>query len=288
MDRRSIFSTLESIGAVSVPNVTQFASRTRNRDVPVYRDQVTGVIFIDDFYVGDTEYVNADYRTSGEKTEGVQDAVDTERRVSELRQFVVGKSILDFGFGSGNFLRATMSLAASAYGVELDAHGLESLQRDGIECASSLDGLNGAFDTAFMFHVLEHLPDPIQTLGEIRRSLRPDPGFLVVEVPHARDYLISHLGCAEFTEFTLWSQHLILHTRDSLERLLHAAGFQHVSIRSVQRFSIANHLTWLRWGVPGGHESLLSLIETDGLRREYASSLAAVDASDTLLAVARV
>lgn len=208
--------------------------------------------------MGDAEYVDGDYRATGAKFEDAQDALGTERRVGELLQYIHGESILDFGFGSGSFLRATISLASSTYGVERDVRGIESLQRDGIECSSSRR-LTGAFDIAFLFHVVEHLPDPIQTLGQIRLSLRPDSGLLVVEVPHARDFLLGHLSCAEFTEFTLWSRHLILHTRDSLTRLLHAAGLQDVLTRSVQRFTIANHLTWLRWGVLGGHASPLSL-----------------------------
>jgi hypothetical protein len=93
---------------------------------------------------------------------------------------------------------------------------------------------------------LEHLPDPAATLHELRASLKPDgEGTLIIEVPHARDFLIEALKLQEFIDFTLWSQHLVLHTRESLRLLLADAGYRNVMIEGVQRYSIANHLHWL-------------------------------------------
>ena len=88
-------------------------------------------------------------------------------------------------------------------------------------------------------------------LGELHSIFESDEGTLVVEVPHARDFLITQLQCESFTNFSLWSQHLVLHTRDSLQKLLSAAGFVDIHIIGVQRYGLANHLTWLSEGKPG-------------------------------------
>ena len=142
-------------------------------------------------------------------------------------------------------------------------------------------------DVAFMFHVLEHLPDPLPVLESIGKITRPSVGLLVVEVPHANDFPITDARCQPFIDFTLWSQHLVLHTRDSLKRLLQAAGFTEISIYGIQRYGLANHLTWLAEGKPGGHKGHLSCFETPELSDAYRAALAARDSTDTLVAVAR-
>jgi hypothetical protein len=138
-----------------------------------------------------------------------------------------------------------------------------------------------------MFHVLEHLPDPLPILKTLRDITGPSQGVLVVEVPHARDFLINEVHCQPFIDFTLWSQHLVLHTRESLKRLLQAAGFNDVSIYGLQRYGLANHLTWLSKGKPGGHKGPLSHFENPALSNAYHSALASKDNTDTLIAIAR-
>jgi hypothetical protein len=139
-----------------------------------------------------------------------------------------------------------------------------------------------------MFHVLEHLPDPLKVLSELHSILEPDKGTLIVEIPNANDFLISQMQCESFINFSLWSQHLVLYTRDSLHKLLSAAGFVDIRITGVQRYGLANHLTWLSEGKPGGHRGQLAFFENADLSMAYQSALAAQDSTDTLVAIARV
>ena len=278
--------TLEKIGAISSAYVSQIAPRTRDREVPVFRDSKTGVIFIDDYYVGDAEYEIGDNQGDSLMF-NLEDLLDTERRVSSFRPFYFGRKVVDFGCGAGNFLRAVDSSTSSAFGVEFQRSCRDALNRDGIQCFSDMSQIP-PIETAFMFHVLEHLPDPLSVLAEMRSCFEPDGGTLIVEVPHANDFLINALQCKPFIDFTLWSQHLVLHTRDSLHKLLDAAGFIDIRITGVQRYGLANHLTWLSEGKPGGHKGPLSLLETPALSNAYKSALAAQDCTDTLVAVAKV
>jgi hypothetical protein len=98
--------------------------------------------------------------------------------------------------------------------------------------------------------------------------------------------MIQNLELQSFVDFTLWSQHLILHTRESLTAFLQEAGFKSITIEGVQRYGISNHLQWLKTGKPGGHKSPLSLIETTALKNSYADALSKLDANDTIVAVA--
>ena len=285
MSLSSIRETLVAIGAVDPAHVEVLAARTRDRDVKVLRDSTSGVIFIDDHYVGDDEYVSGEYRGPDDPITLV-DTVDRDRRAAALMPLCVGRRVLDFGCGRGLFLREVSAVAASVQGVELQESYREELASVGIPCAPSLATVSAPVDTVTMFHVLEHLPHPIETLQKIRGLMAPS-GDLVVEVPHARDLLLADMDVEAFRSFTLWSQHLVLHTRDSLRRLLESAGFRDIDIRGVQRYGIGNHLHWLRHGEPSGHSSPLAVLETPALRQAYEDSLNRIDATDTLVAHAR-
>ena len=277
--------TLEAIGAINPNDVGLFSDRTRDRNIPVWRDSTSGVIFIEDFFVGDDEYSSGSYRgTSHEPT--FEDLSDTRRRVGQFRPLYYGKKVIDFGCGAGTFLRSIQKEARTLQGVELQESYRDGLLGDGIECFVEISKCSEA-DVLFMFHVLEHLPDPLPILRQALDLVRPSHGEVVIEVPHANDFLITQVKCQPFINFTLWSQHLILHTRDSLRRLLSAAGFAEISIFGEQRYGLSNHLRWLSEGLPGGHLGALSAIETQQLRDEYKNALAAIDATDTLIAVAR-
>ena len=285
MTSPSIRALLERIGAIDGERVTAFASHTRDREIPVWHDPVSGVIFIDDFYVGDAQYASGGYRHSSSGFD-FEDHCDTQRRVTDLRSLYFGRRVLDFGCGAGNFLRTIKDSALHVQGVELQDSFRNRLVQDGIECFDSI-AESSAVDIVFMFHVLEHLPDPVEVLREIRTKISGENGVLVVEVPHAKAFLITVAQCQSFIDFTLWSQHLILHTHDSLNRILAAAGFRDIQVRGVQRYGLANHMKWLAKGEPGGHKDTFSLFETPALNQQYCAALAAMNATDTLIATAK-
>ena len=127
MPTSRIRETLTSIGAIHGDDVVPFAARTRDREVEVFRDRVTDVIFIDDFYVGDDEYESGEYR--GDDALSFEDRMDSHRRIASFRDLYANRRILDFGCGAGNFLRGAQEHAQSVYGTELQrsysgaAHG---------------------------------------------------------------------------------------------------------------------------------------------------------------------
>jgi len=291
MGHSKIRSTLIDLGAISEPTISLFSPRTRDANVPVYRDDVSGVIFIDEYFVGENVYSEGTYRDSTCGGGGYEDVVDTRRRLAELEQFYSGKNVVDLGCGEGNFLRGMKSLAHAIFGTELQESSRNQLMVEGIPCFASLEEIPaGTLDVAFMMHMLEHLPDPLSFLKSVREKLigAQSRGRIIIEVPHAKDFLIDQLHVSEFVASTLWSQHLVLHTRASLRLLLTEAGFTNIVILGVQRYPLSNHLAWLAHRVPGGHKTSLSAIDSPLLLQSYASALAAIDATDTLLAVADV
>lgn len=290
----SIRESLEMLGLTSENTAKLFHKGTRdNPNIDVYRDRSSGVIYINDFYVGEKEYESGEYRKDSSslfaRTSQFTDyerTIDCMRRIENLQQFYIGKQIVDFGCGFGDFLYAAKKFTTKAIGIELQEDCIKDLNNKGVYCFKSLGNIpSESIDTFFLFHSLEHLPEPLSVLAEIREKLSRQ-GKIVIEVPHANDFLISILGQESFIDFTLWSQHLILHTRASLKAFLEHSGYKNILIKGIQRFPISNHMYWMTKNKPGGHRSNLSLLETPDLKQAYASALTAADATDTLLAIA--
>ena len=135
-----------------------------------------------------------------------------------------------------------------------------------------------------MFHVFEHLIDPINTLKVLKNKMAIG-GKIIIEVPHAKDFLLSLLDLETFKAFTFWSEHLILHTRESLRVFLEKGGFSNVTVKGYQRYPLANHLHWLAKGKPAGH-IIWDHLRTVMLDTEYENMLAQIDLTDTLIATA--
>ena len=290
----SIFDDLRKVGLTSESSSLLFHVGTRdNPHLRVYRDSISGVIFIKDFYVGDSEYVSGDYRYNSKSLDSTSTSsvdyerlVDCDRRSTCFRSFYAGKKVLDFGCGYGDFLLSASNIASSVVGIELQETCIKHLRAHNISCYSSLDSLpDSTFDSAFLFHSFEHLENPLAVLSDLRNKLASS-GKIVIEVPHANDFLISHLKLDSFIDFTLWSQHLILHTRESLRLFLEYAGFKNILVKGIQRYSISNHLQWVLNNRPGGHRSSVSILESESLVDSYSAALSAADMNDTLVAVA--
>ena len=285
-----ISDTLLRIGAIKKENLEIFSNKTRdNNCLTVFKDRMSKVIYIDDFYVGEKIYESGSYRNEFNQSSirDFEDVTDSDRRFNSYKQFIVGKSIVDFGCGAGNFMKQSRNLAKSLVGVELQKNFIDALNKENIKCFKDVNEIENEQDCIFLFHSLEHLHNPIDLLIKIRNKLKGNEhGKIIIEVPHAKDFLINTLKAQSFIDFTLWSQHLVLHTRESLRLLLEYCGFKGVIIEGVQRYSISNHINWLNNNKPGGHKEILSLFETQELVGAYANALSKIDANDTLVAIA--
>jgi 2-polyprenyl-3-methyl-5-hydroxy-6-metoxy-1,4-benzoquinol methylase len=288
-----IFHYLKQLNLTSESTRSLFNIGTRDiEDLKVWRDEVSGVIFIDDFYTGNDTYIDGSYREDKVLLQSEKPAFerisDANRRFNDNLKYVAGKKVADFGCGSGNFLRLVSPYCEDVKGVELQQNYVDSLNADGIHCVNDLDKIKDkSVDVFLSFHVIEHLPNPIETLSQIIKKT-VSGGTVLIEVPHANDFLLSVVSNEPFKKFTLWSQHLVLHTRESLLRTLKFVGLEDIQIEGGQRYPLSNKLHWLANGKAGGHKSPLSVIDSKLLSDAYESSLARIDATDTLVAIAKV
>jgi 2-polyprenyl-3-methyl-5-hydroxy-6-metoxy-1,4-benzoquinol methylase len=208
-------------------------------------------------------------------------AEDDVRRSKQFLPFLRGRDVIDVGCGTGGFMDRIRAQVRSIVGVEPQSDVRKELQELGyIIYRTTFEAPKESRDVATLLHVLEHILEPLKTLGEVRSILRPG-GHIIIEVPHARDVL---LKLNDFKAFSLWSEHLVLHTKESLRTYLTAADFTDIKIDGYQRYPLANHIGWFVDGKPGGQTRLK---EFGPLADDYARMLLESDQTDTLIATAR-
>ena len=79
-----------------------------------------------------------------------------------------------------------------------------------------------------MFHILEHIPYQVETLRALKQKLSKK-GKIIIEVPSAQDFLLTFENLDKFKKFTFWSEHLILHTENSLRKVLKSSGLKNIN-----------------------------------------------------------
>ncbi len=250
----------------------------------------SGVVMLDSIEHIDEAYypdkTHTGLAASGSRTELVKTlSEDTIRRVEQFRSQIAGKHWLDFGTGAGAILDELAGDAAAISAIEPQGEFQALLRSSGYTVHSNIrDVAPASIDIVTLFHVFEHLPDPLADLEATKRTLCPG-GHVVIEVPHANDALLTRFDSDAFARFTMWGEHLLLHTKASLTTFLEAAGFVDIEVEGFQRYPLANTLHWLANGKPGGHQVWADLRD-DELDERYSSLLDSLNMTDTLIATA--
>jgi SAM-dependent methyltransferase len=256
----------------------------------VLRCDDCGLVYLESFDHIPDDYYTEEYTERNHPGETWREVlnkcrVDDLRRAADLGSLVANKTFLDVGCGVGGVLLELKDRCRQLAGVELQERWRGPLSKAGIEVRESLDSFSGrAFDVIGLFHVLEHVKDPVPFLKKLVKMLALG-GQLIIEVPSADDALLSLYHCRPFSEFTYWSPHLFLYNRRTLGMLLDKAGLKTHYIRQLQRYPLSNHLRWLSVGKPGGHIDW-SFMDSPRLTAAYADQLGALGLTDTLLASA--
>jgi 2-polyprenyl-3-methyl-5-hydroxy-6-metoxy-1,4-benzoquinol methylase len=210
---------------------------------------------------------------------------DTDRRIKQFKSSIANKVILDVGCGAGSFVKKATEYVKEASVIEVDNILNEYLSKtcENISFYKSAKSIpeDKKFDYIFLFHVIEHLIDPVAHLRELQKRLVPG-GSIVIEVPNANDALCSLYDCKEFKDFFYWKCHLYYFSQSTLAKLASKTNLKVDYIKQIQRYPLSNHLHWLRHGKPGGHEKL-NFLDSDLLNSEYEKSLASIGKCDTLL-----
>lgn len=181
------------------------------------------------------------YGSEGEKFEPMVEMmvrfVGARQAKALSRGLPNGAKILDVGCGRGVLLGSLADRGHEVHGFEISETAVAGVdERANIRIADDLSQAkyeSGYFDQVIIWHVLEHLPNPRQTLMEIRRILKPG-GRIVVAVPNFSSFQARWAGPAWF-HLDL-PRHLYHFTAESLRQILLNCGFNcqdehHFSLR---------------------------------------------------------
>ena len=284
-----IYNELLHLKLIKKKNIINISKKTRDKKISVLKDKETKIIFLEKFITNQNYYSSLKYDSKKVKTLNgnvkTTDLDDDKRRLRQFQKLCVNKKILDFGCGWGGFL-TKLKNAKSLNGIELRKECIEHLKKNKkINVNRSLNNVLGKFDIITMFHVLEHMPNQTKTLKLLRNKLKKN-GKIIIDVPHAEDFLLEFDELKEFKEFTFWSEHLILHTYYSLKTILKQVGFRNIKINYFQRYGFDNHLGWFIKKKPGGHEFFKDY-NSKHLNYNYIQNLIKIKKTDTLIAVAK-
>ena len=137
-------------------------------------------------------------------------------------------SILDIGCGSGWFLARAQQLGFKVHGVEVGSLPVKLLKEKGfeVECGS-LEAIpaNWKPDVVTLFEVLEHLPDPVGFLAQIRQRFSNSTFILSVPSPRRWTKAGRHRDIADYPP-----NHLTRWNADSLHRALSQVGYSNVHV----------------------------------------------------------
>jgi len=181
------------------------------------------------------------YGADGQKFHSLVEAavrIVASRHVRFLaRRVPAGGRVLDVGCGRGTALAALAGRGLEVHGMEISAAAAEGTDpRVRMHIAPRLEDVGlpaNEFDLVMVWHVLEHLPQPAETLLEIHRLLKPG-GRVVVAVPNFSSWQARWAGPDWFHLDP--PRHLYHFPLAGLKRLLRRCGYDlegeyHFSLR---------------------------------------------------------
>jgi SAM-dependent methyltransferase len=124
-----------------------------------------------------------------------------KRRIKKLARHRNTGNLLDVGTGIGQFLHHAKPFFSEVHGTEVSESAIWiAKEKYGLEIyrglVEELDLPPASFDNITLFHVLEHVPDPVRLVQTCRKLLRPN-GILMIAVPNdvlAWTSLVKRLG----------------------------------------------------------------------------------------------
>lgn len=173
-------------------------------------------------------YKSADYVSHSDKNKGLffklyqkVKNINLKNKYNLVLLYSGKGKILDYGCGTGDFLRLFKNNGWLCSGLEQDEDTrLYASSKQGIEMGkpADIEKLQPySYDVITLWHVLEHIHDINIKLEQFKKLLKPD-GVLVIAVPNADSFDARHYG-------KYWAaydvpRHLYHFSQNSLEKLL--------------------------------------------------------------------
>ncbi|MBN7795242.1 class I SAM-dependent methyltransferase [Parahaliea mediterranea] len=172
---------------------------------------------------------------------------------------VSGGRLLDVGCGSGKWLVEMQQLGWETRGIDFDSDAVEVAKAAGLRIdQGSLETQHypqDHFDAITLNHVIEHLPDPLRTLSECHRILKPG-GVLMLYTPNSES--MGHRVFKQSWRGLEPPRHLYLFSQRAMQAALATAGFCNPDIKTTNSLYMWQQSIWLENGNCGPNHTLSS------------------------------
>ena len=141
--------------------------------------------------------------------------------------------VLDIGCGLGTTLDDLVRSGCEVLGIEPNPDAAKMCKERGlnVECGLIEDMIypENFFDVVLLFHVIEHLPSPKNTLQKIFQILKPG-GRLFIACPNADSYLFKFFG--EYWAGWHLPFHFYHFTPQTMSKLIGLTAFEIVKLKA--------------------------------------------------------
>ncbi len=158
-----------------------------------------------------------------------------QKRAKKLRSLAMNNNpkLLDIGCAAGGFMIVAQKEGFQVEGIELNAHYVEYIKQHRSlkvhnQPLENIQYGNSTFDAVTLWDVLEHVTEPLQTLKEICRILKPQGllGFTTINHHCFNEKILGHRW-----RYYQPPDHLCSFTPSLLRSMLHEAGYSVVSMQ---------------------------------------------------------
>ena len=187
------------------------------------------------------EAMSIHYKGESEWTKVMLNSTEREinRKMYEYTLNVVSKyskqahDVLDVGAGAGHFVEIVKEKGFNAKGIEINERMIERAAGKGMdisnETIATLKKNNAKYGLITFWAVLEHIPDPVMLIGEIK-DLLEEQGLIFIMVPNI-DSIANRLYCMDSPTF-LGSSHINFFNIDFLNELVCKQGYSLLNVET--------------------------------------------------------
>lgn len=194
-------------------------------NLPLFRCSACGLLWRQNFDVSLSYYDESDPGSTPQRR--LARMRNCKDRIALMKRYMPISSVCDVGTGEGTFLEALKEEGGSGVGIEPGKKYVAEAQTHGVRIvgATEADAARAVQEEgvqAFtLFHVIEHVPHPRETLQTLFDAL-PSGGFVLLETPTMDSPI---LQAKHYEDALIYPEHLFYFNDTNLQRLLSEVGF---------------------------------------------------------------